>query len=180
MTTSPITLPSLIQRRGDAELPANGTWTLNRVSFIGASSGHARVQLSVSHGLLKVADDSRPSTLTIIATKADTWLRLDTSSIDILPDRHGMSTWHLTGELENGDGRHPVDVNLTYHGTHRRGDQAWAWFTGRATRAATPPRILRRRGELTVVLDLLFDAPPPSRSRTDNTADEQPVVARAA
>jgi hypothetical protein len=152
-------LSSLIQRRGDAELPANGHWALHQVSFVGVSNLHDRLQLPVSNGMLSIADPPHPSSLTIVAARDDRWIRLTASTLAIHPDGHGLSTWQLTGTLDDGTTAHDVDVTMSYHGVRRRSDHAWAWFTGRARKAATPPRLLRRRGELTVVLDLLFNAP---------------------
>ena len=88
------------------------------------------------------------------------------------PDGHGLSTWQLTGTLEDGTTAHDVDVTMSYHGVRRRSDVAWAWFTGRARHAATSPRLPRRRGELTVVLDLLFNAPARGTRDADHPADQ--------
>jgi hypothetical protein len=169
MTTIPITNAQLIQRRGDAELPANGNWMLHRASFVGVSTLNHRLQLRVSDGVMKVAEAGRPSTLTIVAAQDGRWLRLVASTVTIDADRDGLSTWHLTGTVDDDGGRREVEVQLTYHGVRRRGDQAWAWFTGRVRRAATPPRLLRRRGELTIVLDLLFHGPLRSPTRVEET-----------
>ena len=158
-TTTTIDRRSLIQRRGEAELPANGHWELHRVSYVGYSHLHDQLQLPVSHGLLSITDPPQAPNLTIVAAHHDHWFRLTASTTAILPDPHGLSTWQLTGTLDDGTTRHAVDVAMTYHGVRRRSDEAWAWFTGRVRKSATPPRLLRKRGELAVVLDLLFNAP---------------------
>jgi hypothetical protein len=169
MTMIPITNARLIQRRGDAEIPANGNWVLHRASFVGDSTLNHRLQLRVSDGVLKIAEAGRPSTLTIVAAQDGRWLRLVASTVTIGADRDGLSTWHLTGTVDGDGGRREVEVQLTYRGVRRRGDQAWAWFTGRVRRAATPPRLLRRRGELTIDLDLLFHGPLPSPAPVDES-----------
>jgi hypothetical protein len=80
--------------------------------------------------------------------------------VAIHSDPEGFSRWQLHGTLDDGSTSENVDLSITYHGVRRRGDRAWAWFTGRATTECANDRRFRgSRSGRTVLLDLLFDAP---------------------
>jgi hypothetical protein len=159
---------SLVQRLDDAELPAAGHWDLHRVSYLGISSGRERLPLSISEGTLTITDPPQESTLAINAASADRWIRLDASTVAIHADPDGFSRWQLAGTLEEGTTSEPIDVSITYHGVRRRGDRAWAWFTGRATTCSHERRFRGSRSGRTVLLDLLFDAPTSALSGVDS------------
>jgi hypothetical protein len=150
---------SLIQRLGGVELPAPGRWTLHRSSFVGISNGRHRSQVAVSDGLLTIADPPEGSSIEILTAQSERSIRLTASMEAIREDPDGFSCWQLRGAVEDGVSRHPVDLTLTYHGVRRRGDRAWAWLTGRAATPRPQNRVWRRPPALSMVLDLLFDAP---------------------
>jgi hypothetical protein len=135
MSTTITNRLSLVQRRGDAELPANGRWTLHRASFVGISTRRHRRQLSVADGSLTIVGPPDQSTLVITAALAQQWMRLTASTVAVDADGFGFSRWQLNGTVDDGTTRHPSELDIRYHGVHGRGDQARAWFTGRA---ATP------------------------------------------
>ena len=104
MTITSIDHSSLIQRRGNAELPANGHWVLHPTSFVGLSNVYDRLQLPVSHGMLSIAEPPRPSSLTIVAAPDDRWIRLTAIDrrhpsrrprfLDVAADRHPRRRHH--------------------------------------------------------------------------------------
>jgi hypothetical protein len=150
---------SLIQRHGDAELPADGRWTLHRASFVGISTRRSRRQLTVADGWLTIIAPPGESTLFITAALDEQWIRLTASTVAVDADRFGFSRWQLNGTVDDGTTRHPIELGMTYHGVHGQHDAARAWFIGRATKPTVQHRFLPRRAQLDVVLDLLFDPP---------------------
>jgi hypothetical protein len=158
MITRPHSM-SLIQRCGDAELPATGHWTLHRASFVAISIRRHQLQLAVCDGSLTVADPPDRSTLAITAAQGDREIALTASTVGLEADRHGFSRWQLTGIVEDGSTRHTIRLDMAYHGVRRVGDQAWAWFSGRATTPRETRRPWSRRAGVVVVVDLLFSAP---------------------
>jgi hypothetical protein len=150
---------SLIQRRGAAELPASGIWSLHQSSHVSVSSGASRRRLAVSAGTLVVAGDPERSSLTIVAGADGRHVNLTALADVIHADAQGFSRWKLTGTLMDGSARHRIEMGMSYHGVHRRADQAWAWFTGRASTPLTRRGLRRARPDLTLEFDLLFDAP---------------------
>lgn len=155
MTTT-LNPTSLIQRRGNAELPTGGLWTLHGASFVAISTRRHRARLSVSEGSLRITDPPATSTLSLAAVLDDRCLRLVASTVVVEADAHGFSSWHLVGTVDAGNRDHAVEVALSYHGVRRRGDQAWAWFTGQAATPTPGRRWRRRRAGFSLELDLLF------------------------
>ena len=168
---------SLIQRHGDAELPADGRWTLHRASFVGISTRRNRRQLTVADGSLTIIAPPGESTLVITAALGEQWIRLTASTVAVDADRFGFSRWQLNGTIDDGTTRHPIELGMTYHGVHGQHDAARAWFTGRATNPTVHRRFLPRRTQLDVVLDLLFDPPttPNAAALRRRAADHQPT-----
>jgi hypothetical protein len=150
---------ALVQRRGDAELPADGRWRLHRASFVGIATRRSRRQLSAVDGSLMIVQPPDASTLLMTAALGDLWMRLTATTTAVDADRFGFSRWTLTGIVDDGDTRHDIELGMTYHGVHGRRDWARAWFTGRATSSTVQHRSLMRRAKVDVVLDLLFDPP---------------------
>jgi hypothetical protein len=177
MSTTTTNRLSLVQRRGDAELPANGRWTLHRASFVGISTRRHRRQLSVADGSLTIVGPPDQSTLVITAALAQQWMRLTASTVAVDADGFGFSRWQLNGTVDDGTTRHPSELDIRYHGVHGRGDQARAWFTGRAATPSGTYRFRYRRFQLDIVLDLLFDPPTNTAapSPPHKAAHEQPT-----
>lgn len=150
---------SLVQRRGDAELPAAGRWQLHRSSFVGVSSRRGELQVLVRNGSLDVTDPADRSTLAINAARGARGFGLRASTVGFRADGHGFSRWRLDGFVDDGATRYAVQLDMTYHGVRRSGDRAWAWFTGQAVTTPATRRFRPRKTAPLVVLDLLFDAP---------------------
>jgi hypothetical protein len=159
MTDYSPTIASLVQRRAGIELPAAGHWTLHRSSFVGLTIGRHRGQIAVTDGSLTITDPPERSTVTISAAQDEHWIRLTASTVEVQADPDGFSRWQLSGAADDGTSLHPIELHMTYHGVRRRGDMAWAWFTGRAIVPTPARRFRRQRPELSVVLDLLFNSP---------------------
>jgi hypothetical protein len=68
-------------------------------------------------------------------------------------------------------------LTLHYHGVHRRGPEAWAWFTGRASTPLVPRRLRRAQAEYTFEFDVLLDQPAPV---ADAVGEERTPATRAA
>ena len=150
---------SLIQRHGDAELPADGRWTLHRASFVGITARRSQRQLTVADGSLTIIAPPGESTLVITAALDEQWMRLTASTVAVDADRFGFSRWHLNGTADDGRTRHTIELGMTYHGVHGQHDGTRAWFTGRATNSTVHHRLVPWGTQLDVVLDLLFDPP---------------------
>ena len=153
------TCTSLVQRLGDAELPTTGRWTLHRASYVGISAGRDRIQPQVSDGSFTITHPPAHSNLAINAVRGDRRIRLIASTVGLHAAADGFSCWHLVGTVDDGITHHDVELAMMYHGVRRRGSEAWAWYTGRAVTPTATRRLRPRRAELTVVLDLLFNAP---------------------
>jgi hypothetical protein len=72
---------------------------------------------------------------------------------------HGFSRWELHGTVDDGSHRDDLELDIGYRGVHRRGGQAWAWFTGSATTSSPARRFRRQRPKYDFVFDMIFDAP---------------------
>ena len=124
---------SLILRHGDAELPADGRWTLHRASFVGISTRRNRRRLTVADGSLTIIAPPGESTLVITAALDEQWMRLTASTVAVDAERFGFSRWQLNGTVDDGTSRHAIELAMTYHGVHGQHEAARAWFTGRGT-----------------------------------------------
>jgi hypothetical protein len=150
----------LVRQREAAELPSAGVWKLHRTSFVGVSvRDEQRRQYAVTAGSLTIADLPEHSTLTIEASSGERSIRLSASVQSVRADSQGFSLWRLRGTLLDGSTPHEVELTLHYHGVHRRGSEAWAWFTGRASTPLVPRRLRRARAEYTFEFDVLLDQP---------------------
>ena len=177
MTTA-LTSSRLVQQRGAAELPSAGVWKLHRTSFVGvAVRDEQRRQFAVTDGSLTIADLPELSTLTIEAASGERSIRVSASVLSVRADSQGFSQWRLRGTLLDGSTPHEVELTLHYHGVHRRGPEAWAWFTGRASTPLVPRRLRRARAEYTFEFDVLLDQP---ASAPEALADETTTATRAA
>ena len=150
---------SLIQRHGDAELPADGRWTLHRASFVGITTRRNQRQLTVADGSLTIIAPPGESTLVITAALGEQWIRLTASTVAV--DGRPLRVLPLATErhIDDGSTRHPIELGTTYHGVHGQRDGTRAWFTGRATNSTVHHRLVPWGTQLDVVLDLLFDPP---------------------
>ena len=158
------TIPNLVRRLGELEVPAKGAWPLVRTSHVAIADSRPDhpIRVRIVSGAFEI--DHWPELSTIrMELDGSVPMSFVGRPTSVVANRHGMSEWSIAGTLTRGGQAEPTVLKLNYHGVFRSRGRAWAWFSGsgavdglksggRWRRFCKPVRRL-------VVLDVLFDRP---------------------
>jgi hypothetical protein len=162
------TIARLVDRIGDLEAPAAGTWSVQPASHV-ALARHGRldrpVAAQVVGGAFEIGEFLEHSSLHL-DLRGPAPLVFNGRPTRVEADRHGLSRWSIAGVLSHEGWSDPMSLSVSCHGVYRTAGHAWAWLSGSgaldAARSARSRRFASVERRLVVVDLLLVPSSSPS------------------
>ena len=165
-SSSTTTIPRLVRRLGELEVPASGTWQLVPTSHVAIAQRRRDlpIPMRIVAGAFEVHERPEQSTIRMVLDGGE--VTFVGSPTRVVADRHGLSEWSVAGILTRGATSDRMTFTVSYHGVFRSRGRSWAWFSGSGAVERPRHRRLRRTPTIErqlVVLDVLLDSPEPPR-----------------